>query len=284
MDMNEGNEVENNKIDGKVTDKARVKGFRGKKTVEKWIDEEVIIRKVERDMNGKLGVRERDKFVLWNNYSGKSFKDLEDLVPMRETSLSLFYEFGSIYWMVLKRFTGKFGKGGEFGADDLGILFLMKRFEDANAGSFFTRAMLAYWYRYSGARDTNVIMLTNAYVKKMRARGLVEQIPGLKVFDGQKIAIYRVSATGRALLKEFIEAFKQVHQDIRHFAKDPEGADYLGYVMGYYCLGVDHTRLKDAEGNDVTFDDMIELTKRDLKAMGYRGTGTRPDFWKDLPD
>lgn len=251
----------------------------------KWVDHDLVRAKVENRDDGKLGIRGEDgRFRLWRAFSGKSFDELEDLVPMHDVWASDFFAFASVFWLVMRRFAGKLGNGQVWNSRDWGVLFIMARMQAANAGCIFTRAMLEYALSDTQRPKGHSINLTNGWVKRMRAKGLIEQVPGLKVWEGRKIAMFRLSPEGRRLILSFLDAFKKVHEDIRYWAKNPDDALYLRSVVARFAMGIDPNNLTDESGQPVTLEDMIELTKRDLRGMGHKGTGHKPDYWSDLPD
>lgn len=289
MSKNEGGDGIKGKDDefvsksGKLGGKKKVSEYDHWGCGEKWFDAELVKKRAEMSETGKLGVWESEKFVLWRQYSGKTFDELADLVPMQGIEESELYRYCSVYWLVLRKMTSN---AHDWRVDDLGMLFLMKRMQDANEGSIFTRSMLEYYLSLS-AKDglrpkSHAITLTNGWVKRLRRKGLIEQIPGLKVFHGRKIAMFRISADGRRVLKAFVEAFADVSKDIRNWAKTQEDARYLKRYVARFTLGMTYEQVN--EPDDFTFDEMVELTKRDLRSMGHRGTGHKPDYWKDLPD
>lgn len=255
---------------------------------EKWIDFEMVMNKVERRADGKLGIRERNLFVLWRRYSGKTFDELEDLVPMKAVSEGEIYRVLSVIWLVWKKFTAGGESKLDFRFEDMGVLLLMKRVEDALGGSVFTADIL----QIANLRETGkegfasktYLPLTNEWIRRMRSKGLVEQIPGLKVYEGHKVAMYRVSATGRELLRHFVECVTEVHKDIRWYVKDHKDSQYLRRIIARFCLGVDYNTLLAADGTGVTLDEIQELAKKDLYSMGRPKGGIKPSFWKDLPD
>jgi hypothetical protein len=132
------------------------------------------------------------------------------------------------------------------------------------------------------------IHLTSVWIKKMRVRGLIEQIPGLKTYTvkgekRQKVALFRLSADGRRVIKACLETFRECHKDIGYFVKTRGDRDYLRRVMARFIMGVSYEEL-DAADTGQELDDIVDLTKSDLKRMGYRGTGKKPDYWNDMLD
>jgi hypothetical protein len=291
MSMNEGSDVSKGDKRDDVSMKSGVKArsrpdftkYDGNGCGEKWYDLGLVRARAEMSEGGRLGVWESGKFVLWRQYSGKTFDELEDLVPFRELEKGDLYNFASVYWLVSKKMTGKLSKAEAWSADDLGMLFLMKRMQDANAGSIFTASMLRYYLNpEAGLRPYgHVITLTSNWVKRMRRKGLIEQLPGLKIWRGRKIAMFRVSADGRRVLKQFIEAFAEVHRDIRSWVKNTDDARYLRRYVARFTLGMSYNDVNTED--DMTFDEMVEITKRDLIEMGHKRLKST-DFWKDLPD
>ncbi len=284
MNTDEGGAGSGKKLSGAAS-KRPIQGGQNRKNGD-WLDQDMVRSRVERREDGKLGIREGEggKFRLWRAFSGKSFDELEDLVPMRETVGSEFFAMASVFWLVMVRFRGKMGNGWTWKLEDWGILFMMYRMQCANAGCIFTRAMLEYALCDPQRPKGHSIHLTNVWVRRMRSKGLIEQVPGLRIWEGRKIAMFRLSPSGRTLLKQFLDAFRKVHEDIRYWAKNPDDAHYLRSVVARFTLGIDANNLTDESGQPVTLEDMIELTKRDLKAMGHKGVGQKPDYWPDLPD
>jgi hypothetical protein len=300
---NEGGAVSNDKDDSAISvekrvGRARGHGVRGTRpdftrpsstgVGEKWFDHSLVMGKAEIGEKNKLGVWERGKFVLWRQYSGKTFDELEDIVPLREFEMEPMYAFASIYWLVMKKMTGKLGIKDTWTTEDMGMLFFMKRLQDANGGCMFTKTLLSlYLNNEEGLRPMgHTITLTNGWVKRARRKGLIEQLPGLKYWRGYKAAVFRISATGRQVLKEFLEAFRRVDNDVAHWAKNNEDRYYLRRYVARFTLGIQYKDLQnEAEDADQTLDEVIELTKSDLRAMGHRGiAGKKVDWWKDLPD
>lgn len=256
---------------------------KGPKMVDKWLDSELVKRKVVRQENGKLGIaREGGKVENWRSYAGKTFDELEDLVPLAGEIGSVHYEVASVFWLVCKRFTVK----GYFRLEDIGVLMMMYRMQVASAGSFFTRAMLALCFSHNELKPrAHTLVRTNTWVKRMRAKGLIEQIPGLKVYDGRKIAMFRLSLEGRTVLAQFLAHLRELHKDIRYWVKNydfPEREiDYLRRYVMRYTIGVDEEITRDPDGNPETLEDMVQLTKADIRRMGAKQDGY---FYKDLPD
>jgi hypothetical protein len=266
--------------------KGRGMGKNGRIDADKWFDYDIVRNRAIRRADGKLGVMERRKFRLWRQFSGLSFDELEDLVPLRDMVSGEYFEMASVYWLVMMRFTGGEKGKWQFQWRDVGMLFLMYRFETANGGSLFVRAMLEYSVAHKSSLTHSKgrkIMLTLDWIKRMRSRGLIEQIPGLKVFEGRKIAMFRLSPDGRMLLRQILEAFREVHKDIRYWAKNSDDKEYLARLVARFSLGVDE---QACAGDKQTFEEMLDITKKDLRAMGlYKlKRGQKPQWWDDLVD
>lgn len=221
----------------------------------------------------RLGVYEGGVFRLWREFNGRTFGEMEDLVPLLDVGLNDFLAFGTIFWVVFRKFTGRLGKGERFVFEELGMLLLMYRVQLANEDTLFTTAMLQYYTGDPSRSRGSSTALTLRWLKTMRKRGLVEQVPGLKEYrvNGEKkakIALFRISGDGRRVIKSLMEAFKEVHKDIAWYVKNQEDRDYLARVMARFCLGVSYEEL-NAAGNEEELNELVKLTKEDLKKMGF---------------
>lgn len=247
----------------------------GDHTGDKWIDPELIRQRVERRAkDDSIMVWEGNKFRLWREFSGRTFGEMEDLVPLLDVGLEPFLAFGTSFWLVFRKFTGMLGKGEKFVFEELGMLLLMYRIQLSNGDSLFTNKMLQYYTDDRSRSRAQSTSLTLRWLKTMRKRGLIEQVPGLKEYrvNGEKkakIALFRISGDGRRVIKSLMEAFKEVHKDIAWYVKNQEDRDYLARVMARFCLGVSYEEL-NAAGNEEELNELMKLTKEDLKKMGFR--------------
>src|SRR5215216_620784 len=245
--------------DGKIAKKVSLVG------ADRWLDQDMVRIKVVRDNNGKLGTRDGKQLKLWRKYSGLTFDELEDLVPMKDIAKTDLYWFASVYWLVVKKMTlNERFCGVRWRFEDLGLLFMMKRLEDANEGSVFSATMLCVALHGSpeeGLRPNNhLFQLTNGWIKSMRARGLIERLPGLKAWKGYKVAMFRLSASGRQLLVEVIDHFGQTHNDIRYWAKNDADIAYFRRFMARFCLGIRTTGVN--QDDDGAFNEIVDLTRK----------------------
>lgn len=247
----------------------------GDHTGEKWVNRDLIRQRAsERDKDGRLGVFEGDKFRLWREFNGLTFGEMEDLVPLLDVGLNDFLAFGTVFWLVFRKFTGMLGNGERLLFEELGMLLLMYRVQLANGDSLFTNKMLQYYTDDRSRSRKASTSLTLRWLKTMRKRGLIEQVPGLKEYrvNGEKkakIALFRISGDGRRVIKSLMEAFKEVHKDIAWYVKNQEDRDYLARVMARFCLGVSYEEL-NAAGTEEELNELLKLTKEDLKKMGFR--------------
>lgn len=246
----------------------------GDHTGEKWVDRDLIRQRAgERDKDGRLGVTEGGVFRLWREFNGRTFGEMEDLVPLLDVGLEPFLAFGTIFWLVFRKFTGRLGNGERLRFEELGVLLLMYRIQLANEDTVFTTGMLHYYQSDTCRSRASSTALTLRWLKTMRKRGLIEQVPGLKEYrvNGEKkakIALFRISGDGRRVIKSLMEAFKEVHKDIAWYVKNQEDRDYLARVMARFCLGVSYEEL-NAAGNEEELNELVKLTKEDLKKMGF---------------
>jgi len=164
-------------------------------------------------------------------FSGTSWQELEDIWPKEIRIMSEAYKIMSVIypaWRTLcLKHKWKENEGVGFRIDDLFMLFWVQRCEEAK-GNVATEG-----YVISKPLSWNERMRVFKQSRLHRLK-LVENMP----YKG--IRLYRVTAKGKLLMREFIEMLEQAHKDVRYFSsiQPPENGKKINDLMEkYFALG-----------------------------------------------
>lgn len=157
-------------------------------------------------------------------FSGASWQELEDIWPKEVRISSEVYKIMSVLypaWKLLsKKYDFRRNEGVTLRLDEFFLLFWVHRCEDAKEN------VATAPYPIGKPLSYNARMLSFKTSRLFRLK-LIENMP----FKG--IRVYRVTAKGKLLMREFIENLEQAHKDIKYFSKDqpPENAEMMNGVM-----------------------------------------------------
>jgi len=142
-------------------------------------------------------------------FSGKSWSELEDIFPADMKIASDAYKIISVImpaWIATQAYM-KSTIGGSIPMRDFFILCWLQRCEDAKEDVAFES-----WPAMKGMNIGGKLW----YLRKsnMTALGLIENIPV------QRIRIYRITALGKMVIRNFTQNVEQAHHNLRGWVAD----------------------------------------------------------------
>lgn len=166
-----------------------------------------------------------------NKFSGASWQELEDIFPKEIKVSSEAYIIMSVFypaWRALSlKYNFKKNEGTVLQIDDFFLLIWVQRCEDAK-GNVATQG-----YTISKPLKWNQRMRSFKQSRLHRLK-LVENMP----YKG--LQMYRVTAKGKLLIREFFDMVEQAHKDIRYFSsiQPKENQEKVDKIMRrYFELG-----------------------------------------------
>jgi len=160
----------------------------------------------------------------YNKFSGASWQELEDIFPKEIRVSSEAYIILSVFypaWRALHlKYKFKQNEGTVLQIDDFFLLCWVLRCEDAK-GNVATEG-----YPISKPLQWNQRMRSFKQSRLHRLK-LVENMPY------KNLRLYRVTAKGRLLIRDFFDMVEQAHKDIKYFSsiQPPENAAKVDRIM-----------------------------------------------------
>lgn len=154
-------------------------------------------------------------------FSGKRWKELEDIFPADLKIASDAYKIISVFfpaWVATQAYM-KATLGGSIHMRDFFILCWLQRCEDAKENISFES-----WPAMKGMNIGGKLWYNRK--SQMTAIGLIENIPA------KAIRAYRISATGKMVIRNFTQNVEQAHHNLRGWiSMQPE--DQADKMMHY---------------------------------------------------